>query len=380
MKRISILGCTGSIGKNTLDVISHLPQEFEVIALAAGVNMNLLVEQIKQFRPKMVSVANAELASQLKEIFGSEIEIGYGDEGILRAATHEDVDFVVTAIVGSIGLSPTLAAIESGKQIGIANKETLVTAGHLVTKAARKQQVELLPIDSEHSAIYQCLNGENPDKIHKLIVTSSGGALRDWSREQLEEVTVEKALNHPNWSMGAKVTIDSATMMNKGLEVIEAHWLFSIPYDRIEVLIHPESIVHSMVEFQDHSIMAQLGTPDMRVPIQYALTYPNRLPSPSRSLDLASVAALHFRKMDFERFPLLKLAYDCGRLGDSYPAVMNAANEVAVQQFLTGQISFLSIEKIIYSVVEKHEGVSNPSLEEIIHMDQWARKAASQIC
>jgi 1-deoxy-D-xylulose-5-phosphate reductoisomerase len=378
-KRISILGSTGSIGKNALDVISHHPDRFEVTALAVGTNIDLLLEQAIRFRPKMVSVATSTLAEKIRLQLPEGIEVGYGDAGLLRAATHEDSDFVITAVVGSRGLGPTLAAIGSGKPIGIANKETLVTAGHLVVQLAKEKRVDLFPIDSEHSAIFQCLNGENVREVNKIILTSSGGSFRDLTREQLLGVTVEDALKHPTWSMGAKITIDSATMMNKGFEVIEAHWLFSIPYDQIEVLIHQESIVHSMVEFDDYSVIAQLGTPDMRVPIQYALTYPNRLKGPTQPLDLSTIAALHFRKMDFDRYPCMRLAFESGRAGGTYPTVLNAANEVAVERFLNRSISFLSIESILSSVLDQHQAISHPSLETIMEADRWAREQASRL-
>jgi 1-deoxy-D-xylulose-5-phosphate reductoisomerase len=378
-KRISILGSTGSIGKNALDVISHYPDRFEVTALTAGTNIDLLVEQAMRFRPKMVSVATSLLADKVRLELPAEIDVSYGNEGLLRAATHEDTDFVITAVVGSRGLQPTLAAIESGKPIGIANKETLVTAGHLVVRLAKEKGVDLFPIDSEHAAIFQCLNGENIREVNKIILTSSGGSFRDLSREQLLGVTVEDALKHPNWSMGAKITVDSATMMNKGFEVIEAHWLFSTPYDQIEVLIHPESIIHSMVEFNDYSVIAQLGTPDMRVPIQYALTHPDRIKSPTKPLDFSTISALHFRKMDFDRYPSVRLAFESGRAGGTYPTVLNAANEVAVERFLNRSIPFLSIEGILFSVMDQHQSIPHPSLEAIMEADRWARELASRL-
>ena len=299
-----------------------------------------------------------------------------GEEGALEVAAHPEVSTVVSAIVGSRGLRPTLAAIRAGKTIGLANKETLVMAGAIVMREAEKAGVSILPVDSEHSAIFQCLNGERPGDVQRIILTASGGAFRDLSREALESVTREQALTHPNWSMGAKVTIDSATMMNKGLEVIEAHWLFDLPYDRIDVVIHPESIVHSMVEFRDGAVMAQLGTPDMRVPIQYALSYPARLPLTARPLDLVALGALHFRRADFARFPCLKMAYEAGRAGGTMPAVLNAANEVAVERFLAGEISFLAIEEVIERVLSAHDCIANPTLEAIEEADRWAREQA----
>ncbi|GAB7388251.1 1-deoxy-D-xylulose-5-phosphate reductoisomerase [Bacillaceae bacterium] len=376
MKKISVLGSTGSIGRQTLDVVAQHPGEFSVVSLAAGTNIDLLCEQIERFSPQYVSVASPELAAELRERISRAVEIGFGDGGLVEAATHPEADFVVTAVVGSRGLVPTLAAIESGKAIGLANKETLVTAGHLVMEKARERGVNLLPIDSEHSAIFQCLQGESPAHVRRIILTASGGAFRDKTREELKNVKVEDALNHPNWRMGAKITVDSATMMNKGLEVIEAHWLFQLPYSSIEVLIHHESIIHSMVEFKDRAVVAQLGTPDMRVPILYALSYPDRLPLQTEPLDLAAVGALHFQKPDFARFPCLRMAYECGRAGGTYPTVLNAANEIAVEHFLRGNIPFLEIENVIAYTLERHASVSNPGLEAICEADRWARETA----
>jgi len=378
-KSIAILGSTGSIGTQTLDVVAQHKEQFQVEALAGGTNIQLLLEQIHQFRPKKVSIATKELAEELKLSIPAGIEVFYGDEGLREVAAGTDADFVVTAIVGSKGLRPTLDAIEAGKTIGIANKETLVSAGHIVTEAARKHGVKLLPIDSEHSAIFQCLNGERKTDVHKIVVTASGGSFRDRTREQLVGVTVHEALQHPNWSMGAKITIDSATMMNKGLEVIEAHWLFNMDYDHIDVVIHPESIIHSYVEFVDHSIIAQLGNPDMRVPIQYALTYPNRMPNLSAPLDLVQIGKLHFRHMDMKRYPCMQMAYDSGRAGGTTPTVFNAANEVAVARFLDGAISFLDIEEVIIRTLHQHQSIANPDLEIIVDADQWARTVAAKI-
>jgi 1-deoxy-D-xylulose-5-phosphate reductoisomerase len=380
MKKISLLGSTGSVGTQTLDVISRNPERFQVTGLAGGHNINLLAEQIIAFKPLAASAASKELADQLKLLLGSDAagtKIVYGDEGLEEVAVDTDADVVVTAIVGSQGLKPTLAAIEAGKQIGLANKETLVSAGHLVMELARKRGISILPIDSEHSAIFQCLNGESRSAIHKLIITASGGSFRDRTRDQLQGVTVAEALQHPNWSMGAKITIDSATMMNKGLEVIEAHWLFGVDYDQIEVLVHPESIIHSMVEFSDYSVIAQLGNPDMRVPIQYALTYPERMPTPTNRLRLAEIGKLQFRTMDFERYPCLRMAYESGRTGGTMPTVFNAANEVAVARFLNGHISFLEIEDVIEKTIGAHKAIQSPCLEEIVDADGWARRQAS---
>jgi 1-deoxy-D-xylulose-5-phosphate reductoisomerase len=377
MKKISILGSTGSIGTQTLDVIANDNENYTVEGLSAGSNITLLLAQIKQFHPKKVSVATKALAEELKSYIPSTTEVYYGEVGLIEIASATDADFVVSALVGSQGLSPTLAAIAAGKDIGLANKETLVTAGHLVTDAVNKYGVSLLPIDSEHSAIFQCLNGESREQIAKIILTASGGSFRDRTREQLEGVTVEEALRHPNWSMGAKITIDSATMVNKGLEVMEAHWLFQLPYEQIEVILHPESIIHSMVEFVDHSVMAQLGNPDMRVPIQYALTYPNRAQTPTTPLKLTEIAALHFREMDYVRFPCLRMAFAAGKQGGSMPTVYNAANEAAVARFLAGEITFLQIEEIIERVMDLHNSAVSPDLEQIAYADRWARDAAA---
>lgn len=376
LKKIAILGSTGSIGTQTLDVIAANPEQFEVVGLAAGNNVDRLREQVRAFRPQVVSVATRELAQLLDPDLPEGTQVYYGDQGLLEVANSPDADLVVSALVGSAGLRPTLAAIEAGKTIGLANKETLVTAGHIVTELAAKRGVRLLPVDSEHSAIFQCLNGESQQAMTRMILTASGGSFRDLGREQLGEVTVEQALRHPNWSMGAKITIDCATMMNKGFEVIEAHWLFDMPYEKIDVLIHPESVIHSMVQFQDHSMMAQLGTPDMRVPIQYALTYPERRPSRSQPLDLAAIGSLHFREVDLKRYPCLQFAYDCGRVGGTAPTVLNAANEVAVALFLQEQIAFLDIERIITHVLEHHDVIADPDLEQIEETDRWARYQA----
>ncbi len=377
MKRIAILGSTGSIGTQTLDVVEHQKELFQIEALAGGHNLPVLLEQIKRFQPKMVSMATKELADQLKLYVSSDTKVYYGEEGLLEIAAGSNADLVVTAVVGSQGLKPTMAAIDAGKHIGLANKETLVTAGQLITTRAHKKGVKLIPIDSEHSAIFQCIHGEKREDVNKVILTASGGSFRDKTREQLRGVTVKQALAHPNWSMGAKITIDSATMVNKGLEVIEAHWLFGLEYDKIEVVIHPESIIHSLVEFVDFSILAQLGNPDMRIPIQYALTYPDRVQTPCKPLSLTQVGTLHFQEMDFKRFPCLHMAYTCGRKGGSLPTVFNAANEVAVALFLANEITFLQIEDIIESTINAHVSGENVTLAEIDDADQWARSFAS---
>ncbi len=379
MKKIAVLGSTGSIGTQTLDVISRRPEDYEVVGLAAGANIGLLLEQVRQFKPRWVSAGTAELAAQVRAEAPSDVRVVHGEEGLRQIAGESGANYVVCALVGSLGLTSTLAAIEAGADIGLANKETLVTAGHLVMSRAREMGVSILPVDSEHSAIFQCLNGEPAKAIKRLMLTASGGSFRDLGREQLKNVTVEDALKHPNWSMGAKVTIDSATMANKGLEVIEAHWLFDLPYDQIDVVLHPESIVHSMVEFVDTSVIAQLGNPDMRVPIQYALTYPERALSPASPLDLLKQGALHFRPMSFERYPCLRLAYESGRAGGTATTVFNASNEVAVARFLRGEISFLAIEETIERTLAKHVSLPSPSLEAILETDAWARREAEAV-
>lgn len=379
MKKIAVLGSTGSIGTQTLDVISREPEAYEVTGLAAGTNVDLLAEQAASFRPKVVSVASKEGADRIRDRLPPGTRLVYGEEGLIEVAAGAGADFVVCALVGSLGLTSTLAAIEAGADIGLANKETLVAAGAIVTARAAAKGVRLLPVDSEHSALFQCLNGENRKAVKRLILTASGGSFRDRSREELTAVTVEDALKHPNWSMGAKITIDSATMANKGLEVIEAHWLFGVPYEQIDVMIHPESVVHSMVEFEDTSVIAQLGNPDMRVPIQYALTYPERKPTPASPLDLLARGALHFKPMDFDRYPCLRLAYEAGRAGGTAPAVFNAANEAAVARFLRKDIPFLAIEDIVGEVLGRHAVVADPDLETILQADREAREAAGRL-
>jgi 1-deoxy-D-xylulose-5-phosphate reductoisomerase len=375
LKQISLLGSTGSIGTQTLDVIRSNPDHFKLVALSAGSNIELVASQIREFHPLLVSVKGEEEARKLKLEVGDSTIILSGEDGLMEVACHQDANVLVNAVIGSVGLKPTLAAIRAGRDIAIANKETLVTAGHIVTTEANRHGVALIPVDSEHSAIFQALNGEDPKSIDRLIVTASGGSFRDRSRDELQNVTVKEALAHPNWSMGAKITIDSASMMNKGLEVIEAHWLFQIPYDQIEVLMHKESIIHSMIEFRDRSVMAQLGTADMRLPIQYALTYPQRLArETAERLNLWELGKLHFGKLDMERYRCMKFAYDAGRAAGSMPTVLNAANEVAVAAFLNNQISFLQIEDLIEASLNQHVRISEPSLDEILEADAKTRQ------
>ncbi len=369
------MGASGSIGLQTIEVIRQHNDQFHLLAFSVGGNVRVAQELIQEFSPHVVSVQSKEDCETLKSQFAStDTRFVYGEEGLIEVATLKEVDVLVNAVMGSVGLVPTLHAIEHKKVIALANKETLVTAGHIVMEAARKHQVPILPVDSEHSAIYQCLQGEKEKNIETIILTASGGSFRDRTRQQLEGVTREDALNHPNWSMGAKITIDSATMMNKGLEVIEAHWLFNIPYDDIQVVLHRESVIHSMVEFHDTSIIAQLGTPDMRVPIQYALTYPDRLPHPTGiRLNFMEMGKLHFEKMDFDRFRCLQYAFDAGKAGGTMPTVLNAANEVAVDAFLNGKIEFLAIETFIEKAMSKHSFQLNPDLETIREVDLETR-------
>lgn len=368
------MGATGSIGIQTLDIIREHPTEFRVAALSVGKNMDRTRKIIVEFQPELVSVQDYHDCITLNGEFPN-TKFTFGSEGLIEIAVYEKSDILVNAVLGSVGLNPTLKAIECGKVIAIANKETLVTAGHLVIEAAKKHNVPLLPVDSEHSAIFQALQGEKEKNIERLIITASGGSFRDRTRQETENVTVKEALNHPNWTMGAKITIDSATMMNKGLEVIEAHWLFNMPYEKIDVLLHKESIIHSMVEFHDSSIIAQLGTPDMRVPIQFALSYPDRLSLPSANrLNLAAVGKLHFQEMDVERFRCLAFAIEAGKKGGTMPTVLNAANEVAVAAFLEGKIRFLQIEDLIEKALTTHQTMKDPSLVTIQEVDKETRQ------
>jgi 1-deoxy-D-xylulose-5-phosphate reductoisomerase len=380
MKFISLLGATGSIGQQTLDVIEANPDQFRLSAMSVGRNIDAAEQIIQKFQPRLCSVQDPDDAKKLASRVGTRTKIVYGMDGLIEAAAGTEASVVVNAVIGSVGLLPTLHAIEAGKTIALANKETLVTAGHLVMEKAKKHHVALLPVDSEHSAIFQCLNGESMDQVEKLILTASGGSFRDKSREELKNVTVTEALNHPNWSMGAKITIDSATMMNKGLEVIEAHWLFSFDYSKIDVILHKESIIHSMVEYVDTSIIAHLGQPDMRVPIQYALTFPERLElAKGKRLNLWEVGELHFQKMDFDRFRCLKLAYDAGEMGGLMPTVLNAANEKAVELFLNGSITFLEIEEMIERALLQAKNDSYPELDAIQETDKRTREFVESI-
>lgn len=373
MKKITVLGVTGSIGQQTVDVVVHHRDEFEIVAMSAGRNIDALEEIMKQLNVSHICVQNKEDKEYLENKY-KDCHFYYGQDGLMTIATLPEVEIVLNAIVGFAGLLPTMEAINAHKDIALANKETLVVAGHLICPLVKEYQVALLPVDSEHSAIFQSMNGENHQDISKIILTASGGSFRDRTRDELADVTVEQALKHPNWSMGAKITIDSATLFNKGLEVMEARWLFNVDYDDIEVLIHPESIVHSMVEYQDTSVIAQLGTPDMRLPIQYALTYPRRQPLINgQRLSLNDVGSLHFYKPDLKRFHALALAYEAGRQGGSMPCVLNGANEQANSLFLNGRIRFLDIERLVEDAMRAHEWVDHPTLEQLLEIDQWAR-------
>lgn len=373
LKKIAILGSTGSIGTQTLEVIACFPKEFTVTYLTGNNNIALLTDQIRKFKPRGVVVFSERAVKEVKKQFPASLEVLLGQDGLMEIVQRDDVDIVVSSLVGFAGLKPTIKAIEAKKKIALANKETLVVAGEIIMPLVDKHHVDLLPVDSEHSAIFQCLVGELPNKVDKIILTASGGPFRTKSKEELKNVTLEQALKHPNWSMGNKITIDSATLMNKGLEVIEAHWLFGIPADRIDVVVHPQSIIHSMVEFVDGSVKAQLGIPDMKVPIQYALTYPSRSASKFPRIHFPTLSEMTFFEPDHERFPCLRLAFDALSAGGTVPAVMNAANEVAVSKFLTNKIGFLEIPKMIYRTMEKHSSAANPSLEEIVEADRETR-------
>jgi len=380
MKKLTILGSTGSIGVSTLDVVSAQPDMFRVVALTAGANLELLKSQIETYAPDLVSVLSEESARTLKRMLtGKKPEILHGVEGMIAAATASESTMVVAAIVGAAGLVPTAAAVMAGKDVALANKETLVTAGHLIMDMVREHGVKLYPVDSEHCAVFQSMVGHRNQDIARVILTASGGPFLNWSRERLASATVTDALNHPNWSMGRKITVDSATMMNKGLEVIEARWLFDIPVERIAVNVHPQSIIHSMVEYLDGSVMAQLGVPDMKGPIAYALTYPARIPSGVKPLDLTTLSGLTFFNPDLERFPALKLAYRAAQAGESMPAVMNAANEIAVEAFLGGRISFMAIAESIERVMDLHDSHALNSIEEVLEADRWGRRTAREI-
>ena len=379
MKHISLLGSTGSIGKQTLEVVAANPDKLKVRALAAHRSDELLEQQIRQFEPDIAVLSDKDAAARLAARYHGKTRILAGDEGLLAAATYDGADTVLASMVGYAGLRPTLAAIECGKNIALANKETLVAAGSLVMAAVRKHGVSLTPVDSEHSAIFQSLRGGAEKEVKRLIVTASGGPFRGKKRSELENVTLAQCLKHPNWSMGPKVTLDSSTLANKGLEVMEAHWLFDMPYDKIDVVVHPQSIVHSLVEFCDGSVIAQLGEPDMRLPIQYALSWPDRFGYSFEQLDLVKAASLTFEAPDLEAFPSLKIAVDCGKAGGTLPCAFNAANEEAVNAFLHDKIKYLDIPYITAAVTQAHDNVAEPQIEDIEQADAWARAEAQRV-
>ena len=380
MKAITLLGSTGSIGTQTLDIVQQYPDRFRVVGLATGRNVTLLAEQVRQFQPEIVALRDESKLDELRAAIADvpvQPKLVGGEDGIVEVAAYGESEVVVTGIVGCAGLLPTIAAIKAGKDIALANKETLIAGGPVVLPLIEKHGVQLLPADSEHSAIFQCLQGVPEDGLRRILLTASGGAFRDWPVEKLPEVKVADALKHPNWSMGRKITVDSATLMNKGLEVIEAHFLFGMDYDNIDIVIHPQSIIHSLIELQDTSVLAQLGWPDMRLPILYTLSYPERIYTDWPQLDLVKAGDLTFREPDRAKYPCMDLAYSVGRAGGSMPAVLNAANEQAVALFLDEKIGFLDIPKVIETVCDRHrnDNTPSPSLEDILAADRWARQA-----
>lgn len=379
MKKISLIGSTGSIGTQTLEVVAAHPDKFEVKALAARQSLDLLVEQALQFRPELVAILDETLLPQLEQrLSGTGIETLGGMAGVIEAARISSANWLVSSLVGMAGLQPSMAALQSGKHIALANKETLVVAGQLMMEEARRRKLEVLPIDSEHSALFQCFQGQPMDRVERIIITASGGPFRKLPKEQLPGLTSAQALKHPTWTMGAKITIDSASLMNKGFEVLEAHHLFGLSLDQVDVWVHPQSIVHSLVEFVDGSVLAQLGPPDMRTPISYALSYPDRWPPIWSRLELKHMKELTFEEPRWDDFPCLKLAFECGKKGGSWCAVLNAANEVAVEQFLHNRILFGDLARIIEATLEAHEAIDRPTLEQLIEVDAWAREYATQ--
>jgi len=379
-QRLAVLGATGSIGTQTLDVVRLFPDRFDVRALTCGANVDLLTEQAREFRPEVVVAGSAPKAKTLRHRLSSlDIEVLAGKEGLRHVAARDDVDSVVAAVVGFAGLVPVLAALRAGKRVALANKETMVVGGDLVQEAVEEGDGELLPVDSEHSAIFQCIAGESERTVETVVLTASGGPFRTRPANTFDDVTVDEALNHPNWSMGPKITIDSATMMNKGLEVIEARWLFDLTVDEIRVLVHPQSIVHSMVAFADGAVKAQLGVPDMKVPIQYALSYPSRWPAPHERLDWSEVSRLDFEQPDTDKFPCLQLAYDALDAGGTAPAVLNAANEQAVSLFLEEEIAFVDIPRAIEDAMDQLTLNGTPTLEDLSDADEWARECVKEL-
>lgn len=373
MNKIVLLGSTGSIGTQTLDIVRNYSDDLQILALAAGSNVSLMEQQIREFKPKKAVMWSEQAAKDLKEkVADMDVDILTGMDGLLEIVTMDEADTVVTAIVGMIGIRPTIAAIESGKTIALANKETLVTAGHIIMPLAKQRGVKILPVDSEHSAIFQSMNGEKKEQVDKILLTASGGPFRGKKTEELLNIQVEDALKHPNWSMGRKITIDSATLVNKGLEVIEAKWLFDVSLDRIQVVVHPQSIIHSMVQYKDGGIIAQLGTPDMKLPIQYALFYPDRRELPGKKLDFYELSQMTFEKPDTDTFYGLRLAYDAANIGGSMPTVYNAANEKAVSLFLNRKIKFLQIPEFIEKTMNNHKVIVNPNVSEILSAESEA--------
>ena len=381
MKRLSILGSTGSVGEQTLEVVAQFPDRFRPVALAAGSRIEKLADQVKRFRPELVSVADEAGVEELRRRVGDEVEIRVGDAGLEAVATHPS-DLVVAALVGAVGLVPTLAAIRAGRPVALANKEVMVMAGALVNRAVHEAGVALLPVDSEHSAIFQALSGQRPQDVARLLLTASGGPFRTWEPERIARASIEEALAHPNWDMGPKISIDSATLMNKGLEVIEARWLFDVPPERIDVVVHPQSIIHSLVETVDRSVLAQLGLPDMKVPIAVALAHPERLPLDLPRLDLAKIARLDFEEPDLERFPCLGLAFEALAGSEEAPAVLNAANEESVAAFLEGRIPFPAIAetnaRVLYRHLDERAGAVVEGLDAVVSADAWARTRARE--
>ncbi|HCG98836.1 MAG: 1-deoxy-D-xylulose-5-phosphate reductoisomerase [Candidatus Aquicultor primus] len=379
MKNIVILGSSGSIGLQTIDIVKRYPEHFNVVGLSVHRNTDVLEAQIGEFRPKVVVVADEESAKSLKGKDLGDVEVMAGIAGLEELAAYPGADIVLNALVGSVGLRPTIATLKAGKVLALANKESMVAGGAIVNRTREETDAVILPVDSEHNALFQCIVGESEDEIEKLILTASGGPFRGRTREELGKVTVEEALAHPRWVMGPKITIDSATLMNKGLEVIEAHWLFRIPYERIEVVVHPQSIIHSMVEYTDGSIKAHLGRTDMRIPIQYTLSYPERLPSPVPPLSFIDVAQLTFEAPDYENFPCLKFAFEAAKAGGTYPAALNAANEEAVDAFLNKRIGYLDIPRVIRGVLDCHESGNDADLGIILEVEEWARRTAGGV-
>ena len=386
MKKVVVLGSTGSIGRNALNVLCNFADKFNVFGLSSNTNIGLLKEQVERFKPKKVAITDEEsfqgFINSLRSLQEreNETEVFFGMDGLKKLCSDPEVDLVINALVGAVGLLPSFSAIESGKDLAIANKETLVMAGDLLTRDAKEKNVKILPIDSEHSAILQCLSSGKKNEVKRLILTASGGPFLKRKKKDWKNIKLEEALSHPTWEMGKKITVDSATLMNKGLEVIEAHWLFDMPADKIKVLIHPQSIVHSMVEFVDGSLIGQMSIPDMRIPIQYALFYPERLPTNNKPLDLTQIKTLSFFEPDQKKFPGLEICYQALEIGGTAPAVLSASNEIAVKAFLDEKISFVDICKIVKKTLKKHEVVENPNLDDILNADRWARETAEELC